>query len=594
MRRRLGWVLLMLGLGPSASALEGRVVDASGAPVVGAWVTASRGAPAHSITVFSGADGGFQLRPPAGPGPLDVRVRRIGFRDLHTDGAGLDPLPLRLERESDPAAVAAGLPANRWYALVLDRVGDPVQREELVRQCTYCHQQGTLATRRVRDPEEWHKVLALMGRMGGMVSRDLRERIPELFNTAYAPEQAVPALMAQLSEAAEPPPAEVLRARIDEWELGGRASVQHDITVHPDGRIYSVDMNEDQLYRLDPAAPDGARRSWSIPQGDLPLGGVFATATPLTPSSNAHVGPHSLQVAPDGSIWITLALGNQLARFDPKSEQWTTHALAEGYYPHTLRFDARGRIWYTIAASNHIGMYDPTTGESRELRLPARTLGQEMLLRMMPALLWLGRHVDLRGAAADEGGGMTVPVPYGIDVAPDGGVWFSQLNEHRIGRVDPESFAIEMVETPFPGPRRLRFDSQGRLWIPSFSGSLVARFDPRTREFKTWELPIRPRGSEVPYALHVDRRSDTVWICGTESDSLIRFDPRSERFTVYPLPTRVTYTREIDFDAQGGVWTSNSNAPTWQIEGGVPRIVRLDPGSAAPEPGPVAERGAAR
>jgi streptogramin lyase len=81
----------------------------------------------------------------------------------------------------------------------------------------------------------------------------------------------------------------------------------------------------------------------------------------------------------------------------------------------------------------------------------------------------------------------------------------------------------------------------------------------------------------VPYALNVDRRSDTVWICGTESDSLIRFDPGAQRFTAYPLPTRVTYMREVDFDAAGRVWTSNSNAPTWQIEGGVPKIVRLDP-----------------
>ena len=50
---------------------------------------------------------------------------------------------------------------------------------------------------------------------------------------------------------------------------------------------------------------------------------------------------------------------------------------------------------------------------------------------------------------------------------------------------------------------------------------------------------------------------------------------------MYPLPTQVTYTREIDFDDAGGIWTSNSNAPAWQIETGVPRIVRLDPlGSA--------------
>src|SRR5262249_52133468 len=159
-----------------------------------------------SVTVFSDAAGGFQLPAPSGSGPLGVRVRRIGFRDLErADVAEVAPLALRLERESDPAAAAAGLPANRWYALVLDRVRDPVQREELVRQCTYCHQQGSAATRRVREPEEWRKVLALMGRMGGMVSRDLRERIPELFNAAYDPEQAVPALMAQLPEASEPP-----------------------------------------------------------------------------------------------------------------------------------------------------------------------------------------------------------------------------------------------------------------------------------------------------------------------------------------------------------------------------------------------------
>jgi streptogramin lyase len=68
-----------------------------------------------------------------------------------------------------------------------------------------------------------------------------------------------------------------------------------------------------------------------------------------------------------------------------------------------------------------------------------------------------------------------------------------------------------------------------------------------------------------------------VWICGTNSDSLIRFDPIDEKFVVYPLPTRVTYTREIDFDEHGGVWTSNSNLPTWQIEGGFPRVLRLDP-----------------
>jgi streptogramin lyase len=583
----IGIAILSCPGSAGAARVVGSVADAAtGQPVAGAMLSFVRGSPAHSITVFTDAAGRF-ASPELAPGPdLAVRVRRIGWKDLVREaqvGPGDLRLDLAVERETDPDALAAQLPANRWYQLLLERLDDGAEREELKRQCTYCHQQGSAATRRVREPEEWRKVLALMGRMGGMLSRDLREELPALLNAAYDPRSAVPALVARMNEPgfADGPSAEAVRAVVEEWELGGTASMQHDVVLHSDGRLYSVDMAQDKLYRLDPRAPDGDRRSWDIPRGDLPLGGVFASAgPPLVATSNAHVGPHSIQVAPDGSLWITLALGNRLARFDPGSERFEVHELEHGFYPHTLRFDAKGRVWYTIAASNHLGMFDPASGESRELRLPARSLGQALVLRFMPALLWVGRHVDLRGRAA-EADGITMPIPYGVDVAPDGSVWFSQLNEHRLGRVDPVSFSIEMIETPFAAPRRLRFDAAGRLWIPSFSEGLLARFDPATREFRTWPIPVVPLGSETPYALHVDRRRDLVWICGTNSDSLIRFEPAAERFTVYPLPTRVTYTREIDFDAEGRVWTSNSNSPTWQIEGGLPRVLRLDPDGAS-------------
>ena len=361
---------------------------------------------------------------------------------------------------------------------------------------------------------------------------------------------------------------------------------------HPSGVIYSVDMPQDELHRLDPRVPGGRRESFRIPRGDLEPGGVFASANRPTSTSDSYVGPHSLQTAPDGSVWITLSLGNQLARFDHETTEWTIHELDSGIYPHTLRFDQRGRIWYTMAASNHVGMFDPATNEQEHIRLPSSTWQQEIILRTMPFILWVGRHVDIRSQAS-EGDGLKMPVPYGIDIAPDGSVWFSQLNEHRIGRIDPDDFSLEMIDTPFATPRRLRFDSEGRLWIPAFADSLIARFDVETREFRTWPLPIEPLGTEVPYALAVQPGTDHVWICGTNSDTMIRFEPEHERFTVYPMPTRVTYTREIDFDAEGRVWTSNSNGPTWQIERGVPQVIRIDPGATPADEGRLAERGAA-
>ena len=577
MTRRLltGFVVLLATavLAEEPARLAGRVTDEAGAPVAGALVTARHLTLARATTVYTDAAGRYLL-PPLQSGRYHVRARGPGLRDrLATvdlaPGAALSRVFV-LERETDLRALAWQLPANRWLALATSHLPDDAAREEFRRQCTFCHQQGSWATRVQRDPEEWRKVLALMARMGGILSTRVRTALPAALNAAYDEASYVPALGHTL----EPPPdGAAAHAVVTEWEMGGMGSMQHDIAVHPDGGVYAVDLTQDKLYRLDPR--NGERRAFDIPRGDSPLGGVFNTGQTIPANADAHVAPHSLQVAPDGTVWITLCLGNKIARFDPATERFDVYLQEEGLYPHTLRFDARGRAWYTLAVSNQVAMIDPATGARRTFRLPARTWGEATAVRAVPWLLWVGRYVTLDLARA--GDGPQLPIPYGIDIGPDGGVWFSQLNAHRIGRLDPETGAIHLVDTPFTAPRRLRFDSRGDLWIPGFSSGVVARYDPRTGEFRTWDLPTEPRGSETPYALNVDRRTDTVWICGTQSDTLIRFEPAAERFTVYPLPTRVTYTREIDFDREGAVWTSNSNLPAWQIEGAVPALIRLQP-----------------
>jgi virginiamycin B lyase len=576
---------LLLALASAAVAappvMRGRVVDDGGAPVAGALVTARDPRAAIETTVYADAAGRWAM-PPLAPGLYHVRARRPGYRDRVAAIEHRRPAPvtvLVLERETDPRELAWQLPANRWLGLALARLPDPAAREEFVRQCTYCHQQGSWATRVQRDPEEWRKVLALMARMGGTLSSRVRAALPGALNAAYDESSYVPALGRDFTS--PPPPAgAALRAVVTAWEVGDAASMQHDITVHPDGHVYSVDTMRDRLYRLDPRT--GERRTFEIPRGDSPLGGAFATQQPIPANADAHVAPHSLQVAPDGTVWITLCLGNKIARFDPATERFDVYLQEEGLYPHTLRFDHRGRAWYTLAVSNQVAMIDPSTGARRTYDLPARTFGERLAVRAVPWVLWLGQWIRFDPERA--GDAPTIPVPYGIDVAPDGGIWFSQLNERRIGRLDPETGDVRIVDTPFSAPRRLRFDSRGNLWVPGFSSSLVARFDPATGAFRTWDLPTEPRGTETPYALNVDRRTDTVWICGTASDTLIRFEPEAERFTVYPLPTRVTYTREIDFDADGAVWTSNSNLPGWQIEGAAPAVIRLEP-DAAPDLG---------
>ena len=585
----LAMVWVALTAAGAAQGLEtgvftGMVHDQNAAAVVGAMVTAVNRDLQRGTTVFTDERGAFRL-PSLEAGIYDLRVRRVGYEDLaisnQTLSDGTHRLDLRVQIETDPNELAWQLPSSRWMPLLLAKLSSDEKREEFTRQCTFCHQQGSWATRVQRSREDWEKIFKLMARMGGVISADLKKELPDAFNAAYDESNYLPKLTQPQFVPPPAPQGAAARAVITEWDIGLPASMQHDLAVHPDGTIYSVDTNQDQLYRLDPRT--NTRKAYPIPRGDSPLGGVFnVTGTLIAPNSNAHVAPHSLQIAPDGTVWITLCLGNKVARFDPKSEQFNIFEQQDGLYPHTLRFDQRGRVWYTLAVSNHVGMIDPTTGAQRTFRLPARTWSQAVAVRAMPMFLWLGKFVNLTDAAAGNEG-IDLPVPYGIDIAPDGGVWFSQLNVKRIGRIDPDSGAMRLIDTPFPGPRRLRFDSQGNLWIPGFSAGLIARYTPSSGAFKTWQLPTAAGdvpGVETPYALNVDRRTDTVWICGTNSDSLISFEPASERFTVYPMPTRVTYTREIDFDDHGGVWASNSNFPTWQIEASGPKIIRVQPDAA--------------
>jgi virginiamycin B lyase len=572
-------VLLVAAAAKSGTYTSGVVNDQGGRPVKGAIVTLTDRQLGRATSVYTASDGSFKILNVA-PGPYDLRVRRIGYADLEQSEIKITDRPpiikLSMSTLLDPNEVAWQLPANRWTPLVLERLSSDTHREEFLRQCAYCHQQGSWATRVQRSDEDWRAVFIKMGKMGGTVSPELQKELPAAFNAAYEEKN----YLHKLTEPEfVPPPAPegvAQKAVITEWTMGTSTSMLHDIAVHPDGAIWSVDTNGDRLLRLDPRT--NAREEFPIPTGDSPIGGVFhSTGLLQSPGATARVAPHSLQVAQDGTIWVTLCLGDKVGHFNPRTRGWNVYTQKEGLYPHTLRIDRKGRVWYTLAVSNGVGMIDPSTGKQRVYRLPASSFGQAMAQRMMPLTMWATEKFGV--APPTIGEGAPLPVPYGIDIAPDGGVWFSQLNAHRIGRIDPESGAIRIVETPFAGPRRLRFDSKGNLWIPGFSSNLIARYTPTTGKFKTWVMPTGGP-ADTPYALNVDRRSDTVWVCGTASDTLMSFNPATERFTVYPLPTRVTFTREIDFGKDGAIWTSNSDFPAWHIEAPTPTFIRIQPNAS--------------
>ena len=568
----------------------GKVMDGE-KPVQGAMVTLFHGDPVHSLTIFADEQGRYLSPRLPWPDGYKIRVRRAGWRDVVLEDQKPHPAgswtAVTMERIADSAEMIQQLPSNYWMALVLDEMqGNREHLLEFKMQCTYCHQQGSpITSRRQFNREQWVAIIHDMGGRSAILTKDLRDKLPDYFLKAYD-NKNIMAKLPQYNKENGPLPVPDALARhavIEEWDLGGPTSSQHDMMVyHPDGSIWSVDGPLDALHKISfMNNPDGDRKTYHIPRGNHQPGGIYHKMS-VDPKDD-YLGAHSLQTAPNGDIWLTLASGNQLAGFNPKTEKWDMVDLQEGINPHTLRFDKKGRIWYTITATNHVGMYNPTTREHRYIRLPADSWLTEILLRITPFLIEHADWFNLREQSA-KADGVSMPMPYGIDINPiDGSVWYSQLNMSHIGRIDPETLEITSIKTPFITPRRLRFDAHGGLWVPSYAEGSLHLFDTQSMQWKKrWDIPVQPAGSEVPYAVFVDQQTDDVWITGTQSDSLIRFAPATEQWTFYPLPTRVTYTRELDMDKNGGVWTSHSSYPAWHVESGVPKVTRLMP-NAAPD-----------
>lgn len=603
--RRLLAVVLLLPLLALSGAVHANTAAAGGAgffygaiasggkPVKGAMVTFFHGDPPHSLSVFADEQGRFLT--PAMPWDegYRIRVRRAGWKDVVLENQA--PLPdgrwiaVEMTRISDPGEMIQQLPSNYWMNLVLEEFDNRDQLLEFKMQCTYCHQQGSpLTSRRQFTREQWVDTIRDMGRRSAIISNDLKAVLPDHYLAAYDSANVLEKLPAYDGENGPlpVPSAEVRRAVVEEWDLGGPLSGQHDLMVyHPDGSIWTVDGPMDTLHKITfDKNPDGDRTSYLIPRGDHKPGGVYwkmDKGKSERKGVDTYLAPHSLQTGPDGIIWLTLASGNQLAGFNPQTETWDIVDLEEGINPHTLRFDKRGRLWYTVTATNHVAMFDPKTREQKFISLKFPDFTTRLITWFTPFFIEHADVLKLEDRSADMDG-VTMPMPYGIDISPiDGSIWFSQLNMSHIGRIDPDTFEVTPVPTPFVTPRRLRFDSKGNLWVPSYAEGTINRFDTNTMEWKeSLVIPVEPIGSEVPYAVFVDPKTDHLWITGTQSDSMIRYESESERWTIYPLPTLVTYTRELDMDKQGNVWTSHSSSPAWHVEGGIPKVTRLDPTGA--------------
>jgi virginiamycin B lyase len=519
--------------------------------VRGALVTLSSADGMVSETVYSDDAGRYQLATQLS-GKLTLRARA----PLKADDARSIDVPagdakinqsLVLRRLMTPQAISDSLPASAHFARI--KFPTLIAREQFQTDCLSCHEIGNPFTRKAHTPEEWTAILKIMTVYCGYTSQ------VHVADYAAAMQHAFDGTPTSAHEDVVVDQ-EALGARITEWKLRG-ALVAHDTEFNPnDGKFYTTDEASDRIFVTDPKS--NITTTIPLPDGGTPVGGRFAERNlPVPFNFNVRHGVHSLQLAADGLFYMTGAIGGEIGVFDPKRGTYKAYRIGgTALYPHTLRFDSKGIIWFTLHMSNQVGRFDPRTGDIKIIELPTNMA-----------------RVDERTTA-----------PYGIDISPlDGSIWYSKLWANKIGRVDPTTLEVREFEPPVIGPRRLRFDASGALWIPGFGDGKVAKLDTRTMKYQVHRLPtLADDEVEAPYALAVDPHTQDVWVSALMSDRMFQFVQKTGRFVAYPLPTRGTYFRDIVFPGDGRVCASSNPMPPLPevIEGGMDSLVCLQPTAA--------------
>ena len=496
--------------------------------------------------------------------PVRYRLRAQGYVDAYVDAAQGEVVlqPMTAEQE------IASYPSNVWLSQ-LDFGGDQALKETFQLNCAFCHQQASPFMRSERTEEQWVSIIERMNTYGARLPTDDHQKVASLLREEYRDLREHP------EQVPKPRPWDAYLANYEltEWPIGDGFSQMHDFLVHPNGFIYIGDNLFDRIYQLDPET--GEYTVYKVPHDeDMGLGGIMGNRFKVFPKMYNYMGVHSFAYSKkDGNIFITPSMQQALLEFDIKTKQFITHEMPEGYYPHTIRVDDQDRVWFTLALSSQVAMFDRTSKTFTVYDLPARGVKEWFILKSLPVLFSIDPENRPNPSPDREGTGL--PMPYGIDITPDGKVWVARLYANDLAMIDPETEEVTMIDFPYKGPRRLRADADGNLWIVAFQDSLLVKYDPAKKAFSSWELPVI---NEVPYALNVDRERGVVWVNGNQSDTILAFDIAAESWEVFPMPRQRFFTRDIEISEEdGAVYTTNSHFPTWQSEGGVPTLLRITP-----------------
>lgn len=285
--------------------------------------------------------------------------------------------------------------------------------------------------------------------------------------------------------------------------------------------------------------------------------------------------PQSVVVDGAGLVWFTEKIGKNLVQFDPEKRQFTAHALPDSWGsvgPSRLALSRQGEIWFTVrrwvdgeSAIHLLGQFIPGQHIFKSHPLPAGVVPEELVVDHQNGV-WFTNPDNNRIQRFDPNGaqlkGYTIPTPHayprGLALDKAGGVWFSESNINRLGYFNPvdETFQEYELPTPFANPGAVAVDREGRIWFVEMTANQIGAFYPDLKRFDERMIPTQ-RG--MPDALATDGEGG-IWVLEYRGNRVGYFRPREALFQEYDIPTYGSLPGSLAIDVERGrLWFSETS-----------------------------------
>ncbi len=281
---------------------------------------------------------------------------------------------------------------------------------------------------------------------------------------------------------------------------------------------------------------------------------------------NTHAEPHDVAVDPHGNAWVSERAG-KLGKLDAKTLQFTEYDTPPGPAPKDRQslgnpqIDSKGILWVADGPNNRWLSYDTNTNKFLAFAYPrgkGNAGGNSMALHPDGTVWATGGNKEARQLFPDKvefkiyespnAHEKPLPGAYGITVAGDGSVWYAEDEADNMIRIDPKTGKVDSYKIPYQGhafPRRMNSDANGDVWVALWNAGKLMKVDYKTHQMTIYSPPTQTGGN---YSVVVDKKNNYIWVSEHQVDKIARFNPKTEEWVEFPLPEAETDPRRLDID----------------------------------------------